>query len=32
LTAGALILCCARRFEVRLWDCFCLGTAMAREG
>jgi GNAT superfamily N-acetyltransferase len=29
LKTGAAILCCERRFVVRLCDCFCLGTAMA---
>ena len=32
LKVGAAILCCARRLLVRLCDCFCLGTAMGREG
>jgi hypothetical protein len=29
--AGELILCVARRFVVRLCDCFCFGTAMGGE-
>ncbi len=32
LSAGAVILCCARRLAVRLCDCFCLGTAIGRKG
>ena len=31
LYVGAAILCCARRLLVRLWDCFCFGTAMRAE-
>jgi hypothetical protein len=26
---GDVILCCDRRFVVRLCDCFCFGTAMS---
>src|SRR4051794_28523222 len=29
LWVGAEILCVERRLFVRLWDCFCLGTAIA---
>lgn len=29
---GLAALCCERRLVLRLWDCFCLGTAMAGEG
>jgi hypothetical protein len=25
-----VILCCERRLFVRLWDCFCFGTAIGR--
>ena len=32
VTAGAPILCCARRLAVRLCDCFFLGTAIGSEG
>ena len=30
LYVGAAILWFARRLDVRLWDCFCFGTAMRR--
>lgn len=29
---GALILCVARRLDVRACDCFCFGTAMGASG
>jgi len=31
LSVGATILCCERRFAVRLWDCFCLGACIGAQ-